>query len=165
MAPAAAVTAPQQQQQQTPVVMAPQAQVHAASQPAQPPQTGMAAAAAPGATVVSQVGVSPSSLPFLAPTLCPRWSTTLSLLPAGGLRHECHSPQVTGGLNNSRSWTCIQSLTHAHMHFPVMLSHKCVAAPRTITGPEWSHTWSHTPLETLCVGEVEAGSIVDGCIP
>ncbi|XP_071393205.1 transcription initiation factor TFIID subunit 4-like [Centroberyx affinis] len=50
VAPAVAVTAPQQ----APVVMAPQAQAQApaASQPAQPPQTGIAAA--PGAPVVSQ---------------------------------------------------------------------------------------------------------------
>ncbi|XP_078139379.1 transcription initiation factor TFIID subunit 4 [Centroberyx gerrardi] len=50
VAPAVAVTAPQQ----APMVMAPQAQAQApaASQPAQPPQTGIAAA--PGAPVVSQ---------------------------------------------------------------------------------------------------------------
>nr|XP_046268614.1 transcription initiation factor TFIID subunit 4-like isoform X2 [Scatophagus argus] len=48
VAPAVAVTAPQQ----TPVVMAPQALAQAASQPVQPPQTGIAPA--PGAPVVSQ---------------------------------------------------------------------------------------------------------------
>ncbi|XP_074521884.1 transcription initiation factor TFIID subunit 4 isoform X1 [Halichoeres trimaculatus] len=48
VAPAVAVTA----QQQTPVVMAPQAPAQAASQPVQPPQTGIATT--PGAPVVSQ---------------------------------------------------------------------------------------------------------------
>lgn len=48
-APAIAVTAPQQ----TPMVMTPQATAQAASQPVQPVQTGIAAA--PGASVVSQV--------------------------------------------------------------------------------------------------------------
>ncbi|KAM3625421.1 uncharacterized protein V6R79_011745 [Siganus canaliculatus] len=48
VAPAVAVTAPQQ----TPVVMPPQALGQAASQPVQPPQTGIAAT--PGAPVVSQ---------------------------------------------------------------------------------------------------------------
>lgn len=61
MAPAVAVTAPQQAPMvmapQAPVVMAPQAQVQAgaqaSSQPALPPQTS--APAAPGASVISQV--------------------------------------------------------------------------------------------------------------
>ncbi|KAF7658422.1 hypothetical protein LDENG_00012750 [Lucifuga dentata] len=48
VAPTVAVTVPQQ----TPVVMAPQAQAQAASQPVQSPQTGIAAA--PGGPVVSQ---------------------------------------------------------------------------------------------------------------
>ncbi|XP_069546495.1 transcription initiation factor TFIID subunit 4-like isoform X3 [Brachyistius frenatus] len=48
VAPVVAVTAPQQ----TPVVMAPQALIQSASQPAQPPQTAIAAA--PGGPVVSQ---------------------------------------------------------------------------------------------------------------
>ncbi|KAM7014749.1 transcription initiation factor TFIID subunit 4 isoform 1-T1 [Tautogolabrus adspersus] len=48
VAPAVAVTA----QQQTPVVMAPQAPAQAASQPVQPPQTGIATA--PGGPIVSQ---------------------------------------------------------------------------------------------------------------
>ncbi|XP_065809220.1 transcription initiation factor TFIID subunit 4 isoform X1 [Labrus bergylta] len=48
VAPAVAVTA----QQQNPVVMAPQAPAQAASQPVQPPQTGIAAA--PGGPIVSQ---------------------------------------------------------------------------------------------------------------
>lgn len=168
MAPAAAVTA-QQQQQQTPVVMAPQAQVQSASQPAQPPQAGMAAAT-PGASVVSQVGVSPPTHPHPSfahplPSMVHHSVTAASRRAASRAPH----PWVTGGLSSSRSWTCIQSLTHAHMHFPVMLSHKCVAAPRTVTGPEWSHTWSHStltedPLETLCVGELEGAPIVDVCI-
>lgn len=57
MAPAVAVTAPQQ----TPVVMAPQALTQAPSQPVQPPQSGIAAT--PGAPVVSQV--------CFCATLCP----------------------------------------------------------------------------------------------
>lgn len=109
VAPAVAVTA----QQQTPVVMASQAHVQAASQPVQPPQSGIAAT--PGAPVVSQVRV--SSSPFLPPCVA-------HARPQGhGLCHSCQQAGCvisttpgTRGLTSLHSWTCVQSLTHAHTH-------------------------------------------------
>lgn len=61
VAPAVAVTAPQQ----TPVVMPPQALAQTASQPVQPPQSGVAAS--PGGPVVSQVRFSSTHSPTPTP--------------------------------------------------------------------------------------------------
>lgn len=85
VAPAVAVTA----QQQTPVVMAPQAPAQAASQPVQPPQTGIAPT--PGAPVVSQVCT--VSIPPLLP------SSTPTLQPQG--RMHCHICQQADCVTSS----------------------------------------------------------------
>lgn len=120
VAPAVAVTA----QQQTPVVMASQAHVQAASQPVQPPQSGIAAA--PGAPVVSQVR---GSSPFLPPCVAhapPSRARALSQLPAGGLCHK-HNPRYSWPHKltqldvRPKSHTCPHTFTFMH-------SHKCVAA-------------------------------------
>ena len=92
VAPAVAVTAPQQ----TPVVMAPQAPAQAASQPVQPPQTGIAAP--PGASIVSQVR---SLSPPTAHASASR-ARALSQLPASCLCHKLSpgptaSPPHTAG--------------------------------------------------------------------
>lgn len=119
VAPAVAVTAPQQ----TPVVMPPQALAQTASQPVQPPQSGIAAS--PGGPVVSQVCISSTNSPptpnFLTatPTPPPLHSPHSTLKGVGTVtaasRLAVSSAQPrTPSLTALHSWTCTESLTHAH---------------------------------------------------
>lgn len=114
LAPAVAVMAPQQ----TPVVMAPQGLSQAPSQPVQPPQSGIATAS--GAPVVSQVR-------FCAHyTHRPLHSTLNGAGTVTSARRLAVS-WLRPGHTALHSWTCIESVTHAHTS-AVIHSHKCLTA-------------------------------------
>lgn len=120
VAPAVAVTAPQQ----TPVVVAPQALAQPASQPVQPPQTGIASP--PGGPVVSQVRTLRHPSPTPPPSPPP-------LHPQG--RGHCHSCQQAGCVTSSAPDQQPRRLTQLAMHpeshtcphtFALIHSHKCM---------------------------------------
>lgn len=119
LAPAVAVMAPQQ----TPVVMAPQGLSQAPSQPVQPPQSGIATAS--GAPVVSQVCFCAHYTP------CPLHST----LKGAGTVTSARRPAVSwlsSGPTALHSWTCFESLTHAHTSAVIHSHSECVFdSPRT----------------------------------
>lgn len=150
VAPAVAVTAPQQ----TPVVMAPQAHAQAASQPVQPPQSGIAAV--PGGPVVSQVcfSATPPTPPLLPPA-----SPTLH---SQGHRH-CQSRQQAGCVISSAPDPQPYRLTQLDMHrkshtcphtFTFVHSHKCLPAQghagadiKAQTHHEFRDTWNHAAID------------------
>lgn len=132
VAPVVAVTAPQQ----APVVMAPQAPApaQAASQPVQPPHTGMAAA--PGGPIVSQV----RSLcrPAGAGTV-----TAASRLAVSQAQLQTHTHTLTQLAADKESHTCPHTFhTHTFTQGTPTQGHAYIHTG-TGTGPPCIHAFTH----------------------